>query len=95
MFEQYNQVKSCINCGTEIDTKAEICTICGVGQPLAGSQSGKKRLKAALLALFLGGLVLINCILGKLNGVSIITFLLNSNTCHYSVRRVYNTTFNG
>lgn len=69
MFEQYNQVKSCINCGTEIDAKAEICTLCGVGQPLAGSQSGKNRLKAVLLALFLGGLVLINSILGKLNGV--------------------------
>ncbi len=69
MFEQYSQVKSCISCGTEIDAKAEICTICGVGQPLSGSQSGKNRLKAALLALFLGGLVLINSILGKLNGV--------------------------
>jgi hypothetical protein len=69
VFEQYSQVKSCISCGTEIDAKAEICTICGVGQPLSGSQSGKNRLKAALFALFWEALVVINSIWGKLNGV--------------------------
>jgi len=54
-----NEHKYCYKCGGKIDKEAEICTKCGVRQPLvvtSKSRSNKKdRLTAGLLGLFLGG----------------------------------------
>ncbi|MCL4407698.1 MAG: zinc-ribbon domain and TM2 domain-containing protein [Thermotogae bacterium] len=60
--------KYCVNCGAEIDEKAEICPKCGVRQPAstipssyAPYQSGDeyihhKRITAGILGILLGGL---------------------------------------
>ncbi len=60
--------KYCVNCGAEIDEKAEICPKCGVRQPAstippsyAPYQSGTeyvhhKRITAGILGILLGGL---------------------------------------
>lgn len=45
----------CFACGSPTDPRAEICPKCGVRQKHSAS-SGKDRVTAALLALFLGGL---------------------------------------
>lgn len=44
--------KNCTDCGAQINTKAEICTYCGVRQY---PQNSRNKLVAALLAFFLGG----------------------------------------
>lgn len=49
-------MKYCVNCGAQIDAKAEICPHCGVRQPMAAVHGRKNRVTAALLAFFLGGL---------------------------------------
>jgi TM2 domain-containing membrane protein YozV len=48
--------KFCPECGAEINRKAEICPQCGVRvSPLPGTtRSGRNKIAAALLALFLG-----------------------------------------
>src|SRR5215208_4460661 len=46
----------CHACGSQIDSRAEICPKCGVRQRTAASQSGRSRVTAALFALLLGGL---------------------------------------
>jgi TM2 domain-containing membrane protein YozV len=48
--------KFCPECGAEINLKAEICPQCGVRvSPLPGTtRSGRNKIAAALLALFLG-----------------------------------------
>jgi TM2 domain-containing membrane protein YozV len=48
--------KHCLECGSEINLKAEICPECGVlVSPLPGTtRSGRNKIAAALLALFLG-----------------------------------------
>jgi TM2 domain-containing membrane protein YozV len=64
------QTKFCHACGETIDLRAEICPKCGVRQPYvpgmpgrgiqvnanAVTRTGKTKLVAALLAIFLGGL---------------------------------------
>lgn len=49
-------IKFCPECGAEINLKAEICPKCGVRiSPLPGTtRSGRNKIAAALLALFLG-----------------------------------------
>jgi|YelNatPaOPRAMG01_1025707.scaffolds.fasta_scaffold13036_4 TM2 domain-containing membrane protein YozV len=61
-------MKYCVNCGAEIDEKAEICPKCGVRQPAstippshAPYESGSeyihhKRITAGILGILLGGL---------------------------------------
>ena len=48
--------KHCPECGAEINLKAEICPKCGIRvSPLPGTtRSGRNKISAALLALFLG-----------------------------------------
>ena len=55
MAEHLKETKFCVNCGAEIDAKAEICPKCGVRQPSMSCSTGKNRIVAALLAIFLGG----------------------------------------
>ena len=45
--------KFCVNCGAEIDDKAEICPKCGVRQMAIDRKS---KMAAVLLAWFLGGI---------------------------------------
>jgi hypothetical protein len=47
--------KFCSECGEVIRLKAELCPKCGVRQIGVVTGSGKDRVTAALLALFLGG----------------------------------------
>ena len=55
--------KYCHACAQIIDSRAEVCPQCGVRQPMmytggglgATTASGKNRVAAALLAIFLGG----------------------------------------
>jgi len=65
MNEHTKRTKFCVNCGAEIDIKAEICPKCGVRQPSLVSGTGKNRLIAALFAIFLGGLGIHNFYLGR------------------------------
>ena len=46
----------CHACGSQIDSRAEICPKCGVRQRSAVSTTGRNRTTAALFALLLGGL---------------------------------------
>lgn len=46
----------CVNCGEQINIKAEICPKCGVRQPGVASKSGGNRVTAAIFALLLGGI---------------------------------------
>jgi len=55
MNEQLKSTKFCTNCGTEIDTKAEICPKCGVKQ-LSRHFSVKNSGLAAVLSFFFMGL---------------------------------------
>jgi TM2 domain-containing membrane protein YozV len=62
--------KYCFACGAAIDARAEICPKCGVRQPIqagmpsqglavsgdATTRTGKSKLAASLIAIFLGGL---------------------------------------
>lgn len=48
--------KFCSECGEVIRLKAEICPKCGVRQIGVVAGSGRNRMTAALLALFLGGI---------------------------------------
>src|ERR1700709_2740466 len=66
-------VKFCHACGRSIDARAEICSLCGVRQPMAyglplgaNSPSGRNRVAAALFALLLGGLGVHKFYLGKI-----------------------------
>src|SRR5689334_374950 len=66
-------VKFCHACGRSIDTRAEICSLCGVREPMAysptfgtNSPSGRNRVAAALFALLLGGLGIHKFYLGKI-----------------------------
>ncbi len=65
MYEQPKGTKFCVNCGAEIDSKAEICPKCGVRQPSMVSGTGKSRIAAALFAIFLGGLGIHKFYLGR------------------------------
>jgi len=51
--------KFCVDCGKEMNAKAEICPACGVRQKSAPvmslSSGGKNKYVAAMLAFFLGG----------------------------------------
>lgn len=53
----------CRACGATIDPRAELCTKCGVRQRAV--VSGRNRISAAILALFLGGLGAHKFYLGK------------------------------
>jgi len=75
--------KFCSECGSVINAKAEICPKCGVRQmappssnPLGKTtESGKNKLVAGLLAIFLGGLGIHKFYLGKgLQGVLYLVF---------------------
>jgi TM2 domain-containing membrane protein YozV len=55
MNEQLKNTKFCMNCGAEIDVKAEICPKCGVRQPSMRSNVKNPGL-AAVLSFFLTGL---------------------------------------
>jgi len=48
--------KFCFQCGALLAQMAELCPKCGVRQQIGPAHTGKNRLTAALLALFLGGL---------------------------------------
>jgi TM2 domain-containing membrane protein YozV len=64
--------KFCESCGEIIKVRAEICPKCGVRQRAA---SGRNRIVAALLALFLGGLGIHKFYLGRgLAGVLYLIF---------------------
>lgn len=54
--------KFCHECGALIRARAEICPKCGVRQP---SETGKNKMTAALLAIFLGGIGAHRFYLGK------------------------------
>ncbi len=63
-----NETKFCVNCGAEIDAKAEVCPKCGVRQPNLIKNSGNgltRRVIAALFAFFLGGFGIHKFYLGK------------------------------
>lgn len=77
--------KFCHACGQPIDARAEICPKCGVRQPgmhatggsfdIGGGASGKNRVMAALLALFLGGFGVHHFYLGRpIQGVLYLLF---------------------
>jgi TM2 domain-containing membrane protein YozV len=55
--------KFCKDCGEKIDAKAEICPKCGVRQEYP--QTGRNKVVAGLLAIFLGGLGIHKFYLGK------------------------------
>ena len=57
------EVKFCTACGNELHVRAEICPKCGVRQIVRGD--GNKKLVAAVLALFLGGLGIHHFYLGN------------------------------
>lgn len=63
--------KFCTTCGKQIHEKAEICPHCGVRQPGMASASGRNKMTAALLAIFLGGLGIHKFYLGQ-NGLGIL-----------------------
>jgi len=63
--QNLKDAKFCVNCGAEIDTKAEICPKCGVRQPSISSGTGRSRMVAALFAFFLGGLGIHKFYLGE------------------------------
>lgn len=54
----------CKNCGNEIADNAAVCVNCGVAVETAPVVSEKKKIVAALLAFFLGGLGIHNFYLG-------------------------------
>jgi TM2 domain-containing membrane protein YozV len=58
--------KFCVNCGGEIDYKAEICPKCGVRQPVIASAEGKNRVTAGVLGILLGGFGIHKFYLGKI-----------------------------
>lgn len=65
--------KYCVECGSIINVKAEICPKCGVRQPVLHLHSknnialsgGRSRLGASLFAIFLGGLGIHKFYLGE------------------------------
>jgi TM2 domain-containing membrane protein YozV/DNA-directed RNA polymerase subunit RPC12/RpoP len=57
--------KFCHACGQTLDARAEICPKCGVRQMGMSPGSGRNRLMAALLALFLGGFGVHHFYLGR------------------------------
>lgn len=63
--------KFCTTCGKQIHEKAEICPNCGVRQPGMASASGRNKMTAGLLAIFLGGLGIHKFYLGQ-NGLGIL-----------------------
>ncbi len=57
------ETKYCSNCGAEIDSKAEICPKCEVRQT---SLTGKSKIVAGLLGIFLRGLGVHKFYLGEI-----------------------------
>ena len=57
--------KYCLECGSIINARAEICPKCGVRQMPAPIASGKNRVVAAVFALLLGGLGIHKFYLGR------------------------------
>lgn len=49
------EVKFCPECGREVSNNAVVCPGCGIQLKPIGLGSGKNRIVAALLAIFLGG----------------------------------------
>jgi TM2 domain-containing membrane protein YozV/ribosomal protein L40E len=72
--------KFCFECGSKINSKAEICPRCGVRQSpssLIGTSapSGRNRIAAALFALLLGGIGIHKFYLGRVGqGILYILF---------------------
>ena len=55
MTMQERPQKYCVNCGGQIDARAEICARCGVRQPYEeGSGKISRRVAAAIFAILLG-----------------------------------------
>ncbi|AKB77931.1 hypothetical protein MSHOH_1448 [Methanosarcina horonobensis HB-1 = JCM 15518] len=54
----------CRTCGSEIRDEAEICPKCGVRQPIKRA-SGKSKVVAGVLAIFLGGFGIHKFYMGK------------------------------
>lgn len=68
--------KYCSTCGKLIHEKAEICPHCGVRQTNAPMTSGKSKVVAALLAIFLGGIGAHKFYLGSM-GMGILYLLMS------------------
>lgn len=51
------ETKFCPECGKEVSVNAVVCPGCGVQLKSIGLGSGRNKIVAALLAIFLGGLV--------------------------------------
>ena len=74
-IEMSEDRKYCVNCGEQIDIKAEICPKCGVRQPGMRSPSGRNRVTAAIFALLLGGIGIHKFYLGRVGwGIVYILF---------------------
>lgn len=74
-------MKYCVNCGQEIDEKAEICPKCGVrvkppprARYYVVKEGGKNQVLAGLLAIFLGGIGVHKFYLGRI-GMGIVYVL--------------------
>ena len=70
-------MKYCVNCGKQIDSKAEICPHCGVRQPgmTGGRGAITPRIVAALFAILLGSFGIHKFYLGQIGwGVVYIVF---------------------
>ncbi|MFO8061689.1 MAG: NINE protein [bacterium] len=70
-------MKYCVNCGEEIDPRAEICPHCGVRQPGMATGSGAitSRIVAALFAILLGSFGIHKFYLGQIGwGIVYIIF---------------------
>lgn len=63
---QLKGTKFCVNCGGEIDYKAEVCPKCGVRQPSMASATGKNRVTAGVFGILLGGFGIHKFYLGKI-----------------------------
>jgi len=66
MNPQQKGTKFCVNCGGEIDYRAEICPKCGIRQPVIASTDGKNRVTAGVLGILLGGFGIHKFYLGKI-----------------------------
>ena len=78
--------KFCISCGTQMEDNQQFCPSCGAAQnagqaaPVATAQTGKSKLVAGLLGIFLGGWGIHNFYLGN-TGRGIAQIIVTFVTC--------------